>query len=150
MSEEKFWNKIDRKEGDDECWFWLKGRTTKGYGCVRYEKKPCLAHRVAFQYYHKRPIIEGMFLLHKCDKPACCRPSHLREGTNQENMDDMANRGRRSKGSQISKILTEAHVLDIRDKYASGGYTHRSLATLYNTTNPNIHSIIHRNTWTHI
>lgn len=149
MSEELFWSKIDRKE-DDACWEWLKGKTTKGYGCVRYEKKPCLAHRVAFEYFHKRRIIEGMLLLHSCDNPVCCNPEHLREGTHQDNMDDMAKKGRRTKGSQVSKILTEVQVLEIRDKYSKGGYSHRSLATEYNTNNPNIHSIIHRKTWTHI
>ena len=35
-------------------------------------------------------------VLHSCDNPACQNPAHLREGTAQDNQDDIDARGRRN------------------------------------------------------
>lgn len=52
------------------------------------------AHRVAWflehGYYPKPPYQVN----HHCDVPVCCNPDHLYEGTQEDNMQDRADRGR--------------------------------------------------------
>ena len=64
----------------DECWVWIGGRNNSGYGHVWYRSECHGAHRIAWEL-HSGPIPEGMWVLHKCDRPSCCNPSHLFLGT---------------------------------------------------------------------
>lgn len=51
------------------------------------------AHRVSYEMRHG-PIPDGLNILHDCDNPNCVNPSHLKAGTQQENMRDASLRGR--------------------------------------------------------
>jgi HNH endonuclease len=99
--------KTDRLYGDEPpngrielgiCWPWLGARNADGYGIIRGEfeadgSQPLLlAHRVALSLALGRPLGDGMNALHRCDYPPCVRPRHLREGTQQENVDEMMER----------------------------------------------------------
>jgi len=42
------------------------------------------------------PIPDGLYVLHKCDNRACYEVEHLFLGTQRDNMNDMAAKGRRS------------------------------------------------------
>ena len=78
------------------CWKWQGAVDSHGYGRTRYNGKLTSAHRAAYEYMHKE-IPEGMHVLHRCDNPPCINPAHLFLGTHQDNMDDMAAKGRRYK-----------------------------------------------------
>lgn len=86
---EKFWAKVDRR-GPDECWPWLGCLSTMGYG--RAGKKG-YAHRLAWRLM-RGPIPAGHYVLHRCDNPPCCNPSHLFLGDAAANARDMAAKGR--------------------------------------------------------
>ena len=153
MSEERFWNNVDKTETKSKCWEWKLSCRADGYGQVRFEGKMLGAHRIAFELFHKRLITEGLCILHLCDNIKCCRPSHLSEGTHQENMIDRnsKNRQARQKGETCgTSKLNEVQVLEIRKNYAEGTYTHRALGTEYNICHSTISDIINRNTWAHI
>jgi hypothetical protein len=78
------------------CWEWQDSVDSCGYGRTRYKRRLMSAHRAA--YIHKfGGIPEGMHVLHRCDNPPCINPAHLFLGTHQDNMDDMAAKGRRYK-----------------------------------------------------
>lgn len=96
-------NKILSKivKDDNGCWNWpgffhpLRGALDRstGYGVLSYEGKPWRIHRLSYTLF-KKPIPEGMIVLHKCDNPRCANPMHLELGTHQQNMDDMNDKGR--------------------------------------------------------
>lgn len=99
MTSEAFWGRVEKVAGASGCWIWMGDSNALGYGLVtRLRKgKPRIrkrAHRVAWELTNGREIQEGMFVIHSCDVPACVRPSHLRLGTHQDNIDDMMRRGR--------------------------------------------------------
>lgn len=90
---EILWVSVD-KSGD--CWVWTKS-TRYGYGMfARRENgktKHYLAHRVSWELANG-PIPEGLQVLHHCDNPPCVRPDHLFLGTQFDNMQDAAAKGR--------------------------------------------------------
>src|SRR5689334_22633122 len=94
-----FWFRVNLPNviGTDECWEW-NGRTDKnGYGSlgvrIDRQRKTLTAHRVSHEL-NIGPVPIGMFVLHRCDNPACVNPSHLWLGTHTDNMKDMVNKRR--------------------------------------------------------
>ncbi len=86
--EEHFWSKVNKT---DDCWVWQGGQTPFGYGHFYWHKRRFAAHRVAWELQFGPPV---KCILHRCDNPACVRPSHLFEGTRTENMQDCISKGR--------------------------------------------------------
>lgn len=100
---DRFWSKVDRR-GADECWPWLSGSSNFGHGRFVLGGHLHSQHRVAYTI-HYGPIPEGegyhgTVVMHSCDNPGCCNPRHLVLGTQQENAQDMADKGR---GSIVTK-----------------------------------------------
>jgi len=95
---ERFWGKVDQSSTDG-CWPWTGHRSRRGYGLVRHAGWRGGAHRLAWQLTHG-PIPPGMVIMHLCDNPPCCRPSHLQLGTPQENTADMVAKGRSLSGDR--------------------------------------------------
>lgn len=86
----RVWALIQRDDSADGCWEWQGALTDRGYATYRGLR----VNRLVWSY-ENGPIPEGIFICHRCDNPRCCRPSHLWPGTHQDNMDDMATKGRR-------------------------------------------------------
>lgn len=95
----RFLGMLDRS-GD--CWVWTAGRYPSGYG--KFLRTG--AHRVAWTLF-VGPIPEGLWVLHGCDNPPCCRPGdgHLFLGTAQDNADDMWAKGRGPSGDRNGSRL---------------------------------------------
>jgi hypothetical protein len=98
-----FWGRVDSRTDPGGCWPWT-GSLRDGYGRIhmprlnpeekfRHER----THRIAWRLSNG-PIPDGLFVLHRCDNRACCRPSHLFLGTCQDNMADMFAKGRNKVG----------------------------------------------------
>ena len=97
------------------CWCWL-GANTGDYGQIGVggrKGRPILTHRVMATLNGLN--IDNKVVMHTCDVGSCVNPEHLVVGTQQENLDDMTKKGRRAKGTSMSKILTDADVVKIRE-----------------------------------
>jgi HNH endonuclease len=127
-----FWGKVDRSAGPDACWPWTRRVNSNGYGDFRIYRgagpkgyRRVLAHRYAYMESTGEDIV-GKILLHRCDNPPCCNPSHLRVGTQADNMRDAAEKGRLSpppvlRGSRNRlATLTEGDVALIHARLAAG------------------------------
>lgn len=75
------------------CWLWTGTRQGRGYGFVIRNRRRFLAHRYAFVLVNG-PIPDGLQVLHRCDVRLCVNPAHLFVGTQGDNMQDMASKGR--------------------------------------------------------
>lgn len=102
--------KVDRLYGDPPpdhpemtpCWPFIGGRTPKGYGKLRDDDGNwAYAHRIALAAAIGRPLGPGMLACHLCDNKACCRPSHLYEGSKTDNELDKWYAMREPRGDRI-------------------------------------------------
>jgi hypothetical protein len=78
------------------------------------------AHRVAWILSNGQIPPDGI-LIHHCDNPPCCNPSHLSIGTHQDNRDDCVSKRRQASGEKqgLAK-LTWKLVREMRQLHQSG------------------------------
>ena len=88
-----------------DCWEFQGGKNNIGYGMIRDGKKMRTSHRVSYEE-HKGPIPHGLCVMHSCDNPICCNPSHLSLGTHQQNTDDMVRKNRHNPWGGASYGMT--------------------------------------------
>lgn len=82
----------------DSCWIWTAAKDRDGYGqChasrVAKDLGVTRAHQMAFVTW-VGPNPNKLLVCHKCDNPSCCNPLHLFLGTNNDNVQDMMQKGR--------------------------------------------------------
>jgi len=112
---ERFFSKV--KIVANGCWEWSGGRDKDGYGKMRIGKRMFLSHRLSYKF-HFGEVPEGKEIMHRCDNPPCCNPSHLCAGSHKENCQDRTAKGRDLlfSGSKNGKSkLTASQVLRIRE-----------------------------------
>lgn len=168
----RFWKKVSKTKG---CWLWTGHTIRGGYGVMRYtsSNRATTAHRISYEI-HVGPIPDGMFVLHRCDVPACVNPAHLFLGTQFDNMRDMVAKGRHysrthpetmARGRRNGRYtkpestlrgdqhpaakLTSALVLEARAAHAAGEST-AEIAGRLGFKFRTIQAAIRRENWTHI
>jgi hypothetical protein len=143
---ERFMEKVDFS-GD--CYEWTANRNPH-YGQFWDGERFVGAHRWAYETF-VGPVPEGLHVLHTCDNRGCVNPDHLWVGTPQDNMDDMARKGRRVRAGAAGEAhpnakLTAADVVAIRaDKR-----TNKAVAADYGVTWYNVNAIRRRVAWAHV
>ena len=91
---ERFWKNVDTSDGPAGCWLWQASYDADGYGRAYDGKRGRRAHALALELSTGVPVPLGAYVLHSCDNPPCCNPTHLRRGTAKDNKDDATARGR--------------------------------------------------------
>lgn len=146
--DERFWQKVSKGDADS-CWVW-NAALMNGYGwfLLNKEQGPKFAHRVsAFLSGLITDINSELHVLHKCDNPKCCNPSHLFTGTNADNVADKVAKGRTKWKAQhgesngMSK-LTSKDVEFVKNLYKNGDLSQSSLAKMFCVKQPHISRIV--------
>lgn len=144
---DRLWKNISKQNGDG-CWEWNGAKNINGYGILNIDQVPILTHRLAWKSENGE-IENGLHVLHKCNNPPCCRPSHLYLGKDKENARDRVLAGTTTKGEKNpGSKFTEQQILEIRKKGRTIGGT--ELAKMYGVYPSAISKIINRRNWKHI
>lgn len=147
---DRLWSKI-AKGGESECWLWLAGTFSNGYGCFKVDHKSVLSHRIVFLLEGGALTSEEPYVLHSCDVKRCNNPKHLHAGSATSNYLEAATRSLiPSKHGQLNPAarLTEELVLEIKDRYRRLPYiSQSSLARQYGISQQHISQIVNGTRW---
>lgn len=141
-----FGNPISWKENSEGCWICSSHK----FAYVRFENKPRLIYRLVWELCNEREIPRGMLIMHLCDNRMCINPSHLRLGTQKDNMKDCINKGRfvylkiRKGERHPNHRLTEKQVDEIRQR---SELPRRELARMYGVASSTIQAVISKTNW---
>jgi hypothetical protein len=166
---DEFWKHVDKRDIDD-CWPWMAGHDTLGYGVFQVQStkgwnnqekrniKCIRVHRIAFTLSNGCEPLKHV--CHKCDNPPCCNPAHLFDGSHKDNAVDMWKKGR---AHIPHRMLTPEQVLEIQKIYpmdrprSRGRARHKDptpqykeIATRYGVNVSTIERIANRRNWFHI
>lgn len=113
----RFWLQVDISGGPRACRKWT-GYTQKrtGYGVVSINSVELKVHRASY-FLERGRIDNTLMVLHKCDVRRFVNPTHLYQGTAQDNAEDMSRRGRAARlyGETNGKAeLTRQQVKSIK------------------------------------
>lgn len=90
----RFWALVDRSDG---CWIWIGECNNKGYGRFNLwhdnRRTRIMAHRLVLKLTGIA-LDDAAVVMHECDNPPCVNPTHLRIGTQLENIRDALAKGR--------------------------------------------------------
>jgi hypothetical protein len=171
----RFWSKVQVPQDRNQCWVWFGGSDQHGYGCLNTGLgKSMRAHRYSW-VLHFGEIPDGLWVLHHCDNPSCVNPAHLWLGTQTDNMQDMAKKGRGGHithpervsrganngrcthperypiGSRCSHAkLTEESVEEIKARYGLGSVTIRQLAAEFEVSFSAVQQLLAGRSWKHV
>jgi hypothetical protein len=124
------------KKEENGCWIWRGRVRSDGYGEISVNGKGRATHRVAHEELIG-PIPEGLQVCHKCDNRQCINPDHLFLGTQKDNQQDMARKGRgvlnRKGEAHPAAKLTNDQYEEIRT-LRKAGVMRKELAIKYNVS----------------
>lgn len=111
----RIWERAKEVDCSDpeSCWEWPGGRCRGDYGTIG-GGHTTIVSRLVLEEALGRPLRPKYKACHSCDNPPCFNPSHLFEGTQQENLRDALRKGRVPLGDRASNgKLTSPEVLKI-------------------------------------
>jgi hypothetical protein len=118
-----------RKDQTTGCLIWLGKFDRDGYPECYHDYKTHRAHRLIFALCNPGTELKGLVVRHMCNNRGCIEISHLRSGTQGDNVLDRQSGPNAQKGSNHGMAkLTEEKVIQARSMYATGRYTQTYIA----------------------
>lgn len=138
------------KRNSNGCLEWTGGKTQRGYGSITFWNITVRTSQFAFAIFWGHPATGCV--LHHCDNPICCDPSHLFDGSHLDNMRDRLQKGRYDtvpRGMAVNTAkLTPDQVLAMRGMF--GKKTDTQLASEFRITPSAVRLIRIGRNWKHI
>ena len=131
------------------CWVWMGSTQVRGYGEIISNNRKHLAHRASYEAFVGK-IPEGMYVCHACDNVSCVNPNHLFLGTQKQNLQDMASKGRSTKGSKNPMAKLNETQVKLIKLALNEGMNSALLASMYQTTTQNIQLIATGKRWNNV
>jgi hypothetical protein len=126
------------------CWIWMGATTKAGYGELRVGPSIQYVHRLSAVLHLRLDPESSLYVLHVCDVRGCFNPDHLFLGTQKDNMQDAARKGRLGRGKLNADRVREIRLL------LSQGWTQRRLAERYDVSSALIGQIARGQVWRHV
>lgn len=145
IATERIEKKVERiPEGG--CWVWMGATTVRGYGQIEHKTKKLYAHRASYEAFVGE-IPQGMYVCHTCDNVSCVNPNHLFLGTQKQNLQDMARKGRSTRGEKNPGAkLTEEQVNQIRTMDGTCSF----ISKIFNVSSSAISAIKRKERWSYV
>lgn len=131
------------------CWLYPGTKKNKyGHAGISIHDQNLFVHRVAYEVFIG-PIPDSLQVCHTCDVPNCVNPQHLFIGTQQNNVDDMWQKGRAVKPPKLiglcnhKAVLTKGQVKEIQQRVAAGAQQ-REVAAIFNCSQSTVWRIYHQ------
>lgn len=149
---DRLWERVEKRP--DGCWIYTGLLTPDGYGSISkggHCGRMVRAHRAAWEL-ERGAIPAGLVVCHRCDVRACCNPAHLFLGTQSDNMQDCAAKGRlstvrflpKNRGEANGRAkLTRERVEEIRSSPLSAS----DAALAFGVSRATVHAIRQRRIW---
>jgi hypothetical protein len=136
---------------------WLKPvPNTQGYPRVTLQlpggrQKTVPVHVLVCEAFHGPKPFPGAQARHLDGNKFNNRADNLCWGTGTENQADRVTHGTAMAGEEHPRAtITEADVRKIRERYAAGGVTYRSLGIPLGISEQQVYRIVQRKAWTHV
>lgn len=145
----RFWEKVN-KDGpllpgqSLTCWVWTGATKESGYGVMKWPgaARVVRAHVLSYEM-HIAPKPEGLWVLHTCDNRVCVRPDHLFLGTHQDNMKDMAVKGRAAT-KEAKVYLAPSEKKRMIQLHSQGGLSYPKLAADFGVSLTTVRRVLRR------
>lgn len=134
------------------CWEWTGGKTSDGYGAIRFREHGTKVHRALFIYLYGELPPETC-VLHRCDNRSCCNPFHLFTGTQSDNINDAVLKGRQPRAAgekQWQHILTADDVMKMRQIRKESGLKYSAIAEQFGVATITAAQAIIGHSWAHL
>ena len=131
------------------CWVWMGSTQVRGYGELISNNRKYLAHRASYEAFVGK-IPEGMYVCHACDNVSCVNPNHLFLGTQKQNLQDMASKGRSTKGSKNPMAKLDNYAVKQIREGIQKGLTDSNLAKSWMICRQTINNIRNGKVWNHV
>lgn len=155
----RFWSKVNKNGPIQKhvpnlgrCWVWTGSKSIGGYGqfwCGKFAGNLIYSHRAS--WIIRFGVNPGpKQVLHKCDNPACVRPSHLFLGNALINHLDAVKKGRAALGSKHpNSKISESQVLEIISMLQNG-VLQKVVASKFGISQGSVSRILYGGTWRHL
>lgn len=117
-AQDRFWAKVDKNgpvhpQLGTRCWIWTAAKTPLGYGKLGRGGKYggwMFAHRYSLELAMGMfwPDYQHLDVDHRCQNPACVRPSHLRPASNKQNSEHRRGAQSNNRSSGVRGVTWDA------------------------------------------